>query len=139
MRHDERSVWLLRLGQEIGSPSLCFDDDGMCSLTLNGALLIVLYAPPAQSHALVFGSVPAPRLSPSVMRQMLAENRNAMRQLAPVLSLADGGDAIEVHVRLEPSELDSGIHGLALVVGALEYWRAKLEAQPYDLAPGAPR
>jgi hypothetical protein len=123
MSKDFRDEWLLNLGKRMGLPTLKFDDSGLCQLSLDQELALTLYRPEETEKLVVFGQLPTPPLSQEMMKQMLIENRSSARLLAPIISLSQEEDAIEIHLQLDQRDLEQGDEGLEQVVAALEYWR----------------
>jgi hypothetical protein len=84
---------------------------------------VTIYKPADPTLLIVFGQIPVKHLPPQVMQKMLIENRNHSKYTAPVLSLSDNLDAIEVHFKLTQSELEAAENVMDRLVGSLEYWR----------------
>ena len=123
MLKDFRDEWLLNLGKRMGLPTLKFDKSGLCQLSLDQELALTLYRSEETEKLVVFGQLPTPPLSEEILKQMLIENRSSARLLAPVISLSQEADAIEIHLQLDRRDLEQGEEGLEQVVAALEYWR----------------
>lgn len=123
MVSDFRDNWLNKLGHSMQIPQLAFNEEGLCQLTLNQELIVTLHKVPDNESLVLFGQVPMEPISPAVMQKMLVENRNNARAVAPVLSIAENLDAIEVHFKLSQRELNETDNVMEQLVGNLEYWR----------------
>lgn len=123
---DYRNEWLSKLGRRLSIPELAFDDAGLCQMSLDDELAVTIYKPAETEDLVVFGQLPVENLSPELMQQMLKENRNHSKRNAPVLSLSENLDAIEVHFKLLQLELEAAEDVLGLLIGHLEYWRSSL-------------
>jgi len=126
MHSDFRNEWLSKLGRRLNIPELAFDDSGLCQMSLDDELTVTIYRPADTKDLVVFGQVPVAYLSSGLMQQMLIENRNHVKYNAPVISLSDNLDAIEVHFRFRQLDLDAVEDVMGLLIGHLEYWRASL-------------
>jgi len=126
MHTDYRNEWLFKLGQHLSIPELEFDDAGLCQMSLNDELAVTIYKAAETEELVVFGQLPVDYLSAELMQQMLMENRNHSKQCAPVLSLSENLDAIEVHFKLPQLELEAAENVMGLLIGHLEYWRNSL-------------
>lgn len=128
---DFRNEWLAKLGRRVNIPELAFDNAGLCQLSLDDDLVVTIYSPANTNDLVVFGQIPIAELSTELMQQMLKENRSHSRHTAPVISLSDNMDAIEVHFRLQQLELDATEDVMGLLIGHLEYWRTSLNQAKY--------
>jgi hypothetical protein len=126
MQIDFRNKWLSKLGQRLSIPELAFDDAGLCQLSLDDELTVTIYKPAETETLVVFGQLPVDYLSSELMQQMLKENRNHSKHNAPVLSLSDNLDALEVHFKLTQLELEAVEDVIGQLIGHLEYWRTSL-------------
>lgn len=131
MHTDYRNEWLSRLGQHLSIPELAFDEAGLCQMSLNGELAVTIYKLAETEDLVVFGQLPVDYLSTELMQQMLMENRNHSKQNAPVLSLSENLDAIEVHFKLPQLEPEAAENVMRLLIGHLEYWRNSLTSAAY--------
>jgi hypothetical protein len=127
MRTDFRNEWLSKLGRRLSIPELAFDDAGLCQMSLDDELAVTIYKPAETDELVVFGQVPVQNLSTEVMQQMLKENRNHSKHSAPVLSLSENMDAIEVYFKLPQFELEAAEDVMGLLIGHMEYWRTSLK------------
>ena len=123
---DFRNEWLSKLGRRLSIPELAFDDAGLCQMSLDDELAVTIYKSSETADLVVFGQLPVEQLSPELMQQMLMENRNHSKHNAPVLSLSENLDAIEVHFKLPQLELEAAEDVMGLLIGHLEYWRSSL-------------
>lgn len=123
MYRDSRDDWLSKLGRSMHLPQMEFDDEGLCQFTLNDELIVTLRKVSDNDGLVLFGQIPIEPISPAVMQKMLVENRNSAKYAAPVLSIAESLDAIEVHFKLSQKELYETDDVLEQLVGNLEYWR----------------
>lgn len=123
---DFRHAWLYKLGQCIQIPALKFDDEGLCQLSLDGQLTVMIYKPADTDNLLLFGQLPVHHLSAEVMQQMLTENRNHYKHTSPVLSLSEKLDTVEVHFKLTQSELEASENIMEQLIINLDYWRNAL-------------
>ncbi len=126
MNTDFRNEWLSQLGQRINIPELSFDDKNLCQLMLDEELAVTIYRPADPSYLVLFGQLPVSSLTPDVMQQMLVENRNYSKQAAPILSVSETLDSIEIHFKFNQSELEAAEDAMGQLVGCMEYWRGRL-------------
>lgn len=129
MLPDFRDEWLSQLGQRINIPELVFDGEGICQLSLDQELAVTLFKHPEVAALVLFGQLPLAHLSPELMQQMLIENRNHSKITAPVLSLGESLDSIEVHFKLTQQELEAVDDAIGMLIGSLEYWRSATTAK----------
>ena len=125
MQLDFRDQWLSNLAQRMQLRELTFDPDGLCQFKLDQKFAITIYKAANTSVLTLFGQVPVVFLSADLIKQMLIENRNHANEAAPVLSLDEHAQAIEVHLKLSQEELDSIEDPLGLLVTCMEYWYAQ--------------
>ncbi|WP_298771304.1 CesT family type III secretion system chaperone [uncultured Shewanella sp.] len=121
---DYRDVWLNSFARRVGMTGLRFDDKGICQLSLDQELILTLSKSTYEHHLVIFGQLPVANLSNDVMKKLLIENRNSANQLAPVVSLSESADAIEVNLLMSEEDLNCGKEGVNLVIHCLEYWRS---------------
>ena len=131
MHTDYRNEWLSKLGQHLSIPGLEFDAAGLCQMSLNDELAVTIFKSAETEDLVVFGQLPVGYLSSELMLQMLIENRNHSKQHAPVLSLSENLDAIEVHFKLPQLELEAAEDVMELLIGHLKYWRNSLIKAAY--------
>ena len=125
MQPDFRDEWLNRLAQRMQLRELIFDQDGLCQFKLDQKFAVTIYKAANTSALTLFGQVPVNFLSADLIKQMLIENRNHANEAAPVLSLDEHVQAIEVHLKLSPEDLDVIEDPLGLLVTSMEYWRTQ--------------
>lgn len=123
MQTDNRDEWLSELGERLSIPKLAFNNAGVCLLTFDKELLVSVFKQPETSNLVLFGQLPITRLTPEMMQRMLVENRDHSKLAAPVFSVSEDLDAIEVHFKFTQEELKSAPDPMGQLVGALEYWR----------------
>jgi|GEM_PF-3347847 len=128
---DFRNEWLSKLGRRLSIPELAFDDAGLCQMSLDDELAVTIYKPAETADLVVFGQLPVENLSAEIMQQMLKENRNHSKQSAPVLSLSENSDSLEVHFKLPQLELEAAEDVMGLLIGHLEYWRSSVTRVAY--------
>jgi hypothetical protein len=126
MLTDFRNEWLAKLGQRLNIPELAFDDAGLCVLTLDDELLVSLCKQTDAPNLVLFGQLPISQLTPELMQRMLIENRSHGRHTAPVVSLSEDLDALEVHFKLNQDELANTEDAIGQLIGNLEYWRGNV-------------
>jgi hypothetical protein len=126
MHTDFRNEWLSKLGQRINIPELAFDDAGFCQLSLDDELTVAIYKSAEAEDLVVFGRLPVQHLSIELMQQMLMENRHHSKQNAPVISLSENLDAMELHYKLTQFDVETVDDVMGSLIGHLEYWRTNL-------------
>lgn len=126
MQTDFHNEWLSKLGRRLNVPELAFDDAGLCRMPLDDELTVTIYKPAETEDLVVFGQLPIDHLSSELVEQILKENRNHSKYNAPVLSLSDNLDALEVHFKLTHLEFEVVEDVMGQLIGHLEYWRASL-------------
>ena len=126
MYNDFRDEWLSGLAQRLQLPLLAFDDNGLCQLTLDQEMIITLHKAADQNYLVLFGQIPAEPILPILMQQLLIENRNNARLSAPVLSISENLDAIEVLYKLSEDELNGNADIVEQLVGNLEHWHNRV-------------
>lgn len=122
MAQDDRQAWLADLGKQMGL-TLEFDGAGVCQLILDHELILTIHKLDQSDKLVLFGQIHTPPLPLELAKQMLKRNRSHAKLSAPVISLAPEEDAIEVHLILEPAQLEQGVQWIETLIAELEYWR----------------
>ncbi|MCL1123546.1 type III secretion system chaperone [Shewanella surugensis] len=124
---DLRDKWLKELKLSGTDQFFTFDEKGLCQLALNDDMLITLFKPEIGYQVVIFGQYVVSDLSQSMMQNMLIANRNNAIKAAPIVSLSENANALEVHLVLGQQELRlKPSMSLEKVIDVLKYWREQI-------------
>lgn len=124
---DLRDKWLKELKLSGTDQFFTFDEKGLCQLALNDDMLITLFKPENGYQVVIFGQYMVSSLSPSMMQNMLIANRHNAIKAAPIVSLNENVNALEVHLVLGQQELRLKPNiSLEKVIDGLKYWREQI-------------
>ncbi|WP_298771300.1 hypothetical protein [uncultured Shewanella sp.] len=124
---DFRDKWLKGLKISGTDQFFTFDEKGICQLAVNDDMLVTLFKPEAGYQVTIFGQFHVGELSPSMQQSMLIANRNNAINAAPIVSLSENADAVEVHLVLNQQELRlKPSVSLEKVIDGLKYWREQI-------------
>jgi hypothetical protein len=123
---DFRNDWLVKLGKELNIPDLAFDGDGFCQLNVDDKWKVFVYKPSEKENLLLLAHLPVMHLPVHALQQILIENRHHRQHNAPVLSLSENLDVIEIHFKLTQPELEATENIMEQLLDNLDYWHGRL-------------